>query len=117
MANFFEDNGDLRFLFEHLDLREIANIQEDGFTHVDGPGSEYAPIDADDAIDNYRRILAIVGDVAGNSIAPRAADIDCEGNRLNDDGTVTLNRRTQENLEALAQADLMGFTLPRRYRD
>jgi alkylation response protein AidB-like acyl-CoA dehydrogenase len=112
MANFFEDNEDIRFLFDHLDLRGIATVQEDGFGRADVP---YAPRDADDAVDNYRRILTIVGDVAANTIAPRAGRIDREGNILNEDGTVTLHRAMQEDLKALAQADLMGFTLPRRY--
>jgi len=113
MANFFEDNEDIRFLFDHLDLGSIADVKEDGFTHTDD--SPYAPLDADDAVDNYRRILTITGDVAGNTIAPRADTIDRGGNVLNADGTVTLNQAMQENLKALAQADLMGFTLPRKY--
>jgi hypothetical protein len=115
MPNFFRDNDDLQFLFEHLDLAGIATIQEDDFRATDGPGSEYAPVDAADAMDNYRRILDIVGDVAGNQIAPRAEDVDHEGNHLNEDGTVTLGEGVRANLRALAQADLMGFTLPRAY--
>ncbi|MHC4969555.1 MAG: acyl-CoA dehydrogenase family protein [Planctomycetota bacterium] len=113
MANFFEDNEDIRFLFDHIDLKEIATVQEDGFARTDD--APYAPLDADDAVDNYRRILTIAGDVAANTIAPRADRIDREGNTLNTDGTVTLHPATQENLRALAQADLMGFTLPRAY--
>ncbi len=115
MANFFEDNADIQFLFDDIDLRELATIQEDGFGQSDGPGSEYAPLDADDAVDNYRRILAIIGDVAANSIAPRAEDVDRNGNTLNSDGTVTMGRGLRENLKVLAQAQLTGFTLPRRY--
>ena len=115
MANFFTDNDDIQFLFDHIDLAEIASVQEDGFTQTDGPGREYAPLDADDAIDNYRRVLTIVGDVAANHVAPRAEQVDREGNTLNDDGTVTLGEGVQQNLKALAQADLMGFTLPRKY--
>ncbi len=115
MANFFEDNQDLQFLFEHLDVAGVATVQEDGFTRVDGPGREYAPVDAADAVDNYRRILSIVGEVAGNSIAPRAERIDREGNTLEVDGSVTLNPGVRENLDVLARADLMGFMLPRRY--
>ncbi|MFH0982096.1 MAG: acyl-CoA dehydrogenase family protein [Planctomycetota bacterium] len=115
MPNFFTDNDDIQFLFEHLDLADLAAIQEDGFTPTNGPGREYAPRDAADAIDNYRRILTIVGDVAGNSIAPRAEQVDREGNTLNDDGTVTLCEGLRENLKVLAQADLMGITLPRCY--
>jgi alkylation response protein AidB-like acyl-CoA dehydrogenase len=115
MPNFFRDNDDLQFLFEHLDLARIAAIQEDDFKATGGPGAEYAPRDASDAVDNYRRILDIVGDVAGNQIAPRAEAVDREGNQLNEDGTVTLGEGVRANLKALAQADLMGFTLPRQY--
>ena len=115
MANFFTDNDDIKFLFDHIDLKELATIVEDGFVPSDGPGSEYAPMDAADAIDNYRRILTIAGDVAGNQIAPRAEQVDHDGNALNEDGTVTLGPCVKENLRSLAQADLMGFTLPRRY--
>ena len=115
MPSFFTDNNDILFLFEHLDLAEIAEAQEDGFAQRDGPGSEYAPRDAADAVDNYRRILTIAGDIAANAIAPRAERVDREGNALNEDGTVTLGEGVQENLRVLAQADLMGFTLPRTY--
>lgn len=115
MANFFLDNEDLQFLFNHLDLAEIAAVQEDNFTRDRGNGYEYAPVDAADAIDNYRRVLTLVGEIAGDHIAPRAEKIDHEGNRLNPDGTVTLNENVRENLNVLAKADLMGFTLPRRY--
>jgi hypothetical protein len=115
MPNFFTDNDDVQFLFNHIDLAEIASAQENDFTGADAPGNDYAPRDPADAIDNYRRILNIVGDVAANVIAPHAEQIDREGNTLNQDGTVTLHPLVQENLKALAQADLMGFTLPRKY--
>lgn len=113
--NYFDDNDDIQFLFDHMDLTELANEQEEGFTQTDGPGRECAPRDAADAIDNYRRILRIVGEIAANHIAPRAEQVDLEGNRLNEDGTVTLGSAVRENLDVLARADLMGFTLPRKY--
>ncbi|MBI4580734.1 MAG: acyl-CoA dehydrogenase, partial [Planctomycetes bacterium] len=105
MANFFDDNDDIQFLFDHLPLAEIAAVQEDGFTRNTGKGKEYAPVDAADAIDNYRRILRIVGDVAGNYVAPRAEQVDAEGNVLNEDGTVKLGESVARNIEVLAQAD------------
>ena len=113
MPNFFTDNDDIQFLFGHLDLAQIAAAQEDDFAGA--PDKDYAPLDAADAIDNYRRTLAIVGDIAANHIAPRAEEIDRQGNLLNEDGTVTLNALMRENLKVLAQADLMGFTLPRQF--
>jgi alkylation response protein AidB-like acyl-CoA dehydrogenase len=114
VANFFTDNDDIRFLFHHFDLAELARIQERGFDDAK-TGVDYAPTDEADAIDNYRRVLEIVGDIAGNTIAPRAEQVDDEGHTLNEDGTVTLHPLVADNLRRLAQADLMGFTLPRKY--
>jgi hypothetical protein len=114
MPNFFTDNDDIRFLFQHFDLAELARIQERDFEDARA-GVDYAPADEAEAIDNYRRVLEIVGDIAGNTIAPRAEQIDQEGNTLNQDGTVTLHPLVADNLRRLAQADLMGFTLPRKF--
>ncbi len=115
MANFFLDNEDIQFLFRHIDLAELARIQEDDFARTDNGDANYAPANAADAVDNYRRILGIVGEIAGEMIAPNAEQIDHEGNTLNEDGTVTLHPLVQQNLKRLIQADLMGFTLPRKY--
>lgn len=115
MANYFLDNDDIQFLFDYLDLGELARLQEDRFVHARSGACDYAPRDEQDAIDNYRRILTIVGQVAGEMIAPNAETIDREGNTLNPDGTVTLHPLVQENLRRLTQADLMGFTLPYKY--
>jgi len=115
MGNFFTDNDDLEFLFDFVDLAEVAAVQEDDFARRDDAADPLAPTSAADAIDNYRRILEIVGDVAANRIAPRAAQVDREGNTLNADGLVTLGEGVRENIRTLAQADLMGFTLPRAY--
>ena len=114
MPNFFADNEDIQFLFSHIDLAEIARAQEDDFTDA-RKGVDYAPTDAADALDNYARVLEIVGDLAGNTIAPRAEQVDREGHQLNEDGTVTLHPLVRDNLRRLGQADLMGFTLPRRF--
>jgi len=76
---------------------------------------EYAPRDVEEAVDNYRRVLEIVGQVAGDTIAPNAEDVDAEGNTLNEDGPVTYHPKVAENLRRLGQADLMGFTLPYKY--
>jgi alkylation response protein AidB-like acyl-CoA dehydrogenase len=115
VANFFLDNEDIRFLFDQIDMEELATIQEDGFEDVGKGRVDFAPVDAKDAVDNYRRILEIVGQVAGEMIAPNAEAIDVEGNTLNEDGTVTYHPKVRENLRRLAEADLMGFTLPYKY--
>ncbi|MEN6452494.1 MAG: acyl-CoA dehydrogenase family protein [Thermoguttaceae bacterium] len=115
MANYFLDNDDIQFLFGHIDVAELARIQEDGFVHSNGDPAGYGPHDAADAVDNYRRVLEIIGEVAGEVVAPNAEQVDREGNTHNDDGTVTLHPLVQQNLERLTQADMMGFTLPRRF--
>ena len=112
MANFFLDNQDIRFLFDYFDLKELARIQEQDTPEGD---TSYAPLDEADAVDNYRRVLEIAGEVAGNTIAPNAEQVDREGNTLNQDGTVTYHPLVRENLDRMGQADLMGFTLPRKY--
>jgi len=112
VANFFLDNPDILFLFDHIDMKQLARLQEED---TDNGDADYVPVDDEDAVDNYRRVLEIVGEVAGEAVAPNAEQIDREGNVLNEDGTVTLHPLVQENLRHMTQADLMGFTLPRRY--
>ncbi|MBQ4081082.1 MAG: acyl-CoA dehydrogenase family protein, partial [Thermoguttaceae bacterium] len=73
------------------------------------------PRDIDDAIDNYRRVLEIVGDISGNVLAKNAETVDAEGNTLNENQTVTLHPLVQKNLDQMSLADLQGFTLPRKY--
>ena len=112
MPNFFLDNDDIQFQFNRMDLREVVRLVEDDYTQAQAEPT--APADYDDAKDNYRRILELVGEIAGDFVEPRAAQVDLDGPHF-DDGTVTYAKGTSESLERLARADLMGFTLPRRY--
>ncbi len=112
MGNFFLDNQDIQFLFEHLNLQEIAQVQE---RFTENGDADYAPTDDADTVDNYRRTLEIVGAIAADTIAPNSEQVDLEGNQLNEDGTVTLHPMVEENLARMSQGDLMGFTLPRKY--
>ena len=112
MPNFFTDNSDIQFYFNNLDIREVVSIAENDFE--DAKIFNYAPTDYDDAKENYRKVLEIVGDIAGNYIAERAAEVDEEG-ALFKDGKVSYAKGTKENLKQLAQADLMGMIFPRKY--
>ena len=112
MANFFTDNEDIQFLFDHIDIKELAELQE---RLAENGDADFVPTDPEDMVDNYRLALDIVGQVAGDTLAPNAEQVDEEGNTLNDNGTVTLHPLVQENLDRLSQADMMGFTLPRKY--
>jgi len=112
MPNFFEDNEDILFHFANADLAAIAAVQEDGFKEFGV--YDYAPRDADDAVDSYRRVLSVLGELAADYIAPRAEDVDREGSHLVD-GKVCYARGLAESLDMLAKAGVMGFTLPRKY--
>ena len=63
MANFFSDNKDLQFHLQHPLMRKIVELKERGFAEKDL--YDYAPQDFDDAMDNYRRVLEIAGEVCG----------------------------------------------------
>ncbi len=112
MPNFFTDNSDLQFVFNNLDLREVVEIAEDNFKQAEW--FNYAPVDYEDAMENYRKVLEVVGDIAGNSIADRASSVDEEGAEIKD-GKVHYAKGTQANLKQLAQADLTGMIFPRKY--
>ncbi len=113
MANFFRDNEDIQFLFRHMDLATVAGYIEEGFRFAGE--CDYAPASADEAIHNYELVLDAAGQLSGDFIAPRSEDIDRQGNTLNDDGSVTYADGIAESLDALAKADVMGFTLPHRF--
>jgi len=112
MPNFFTGNQDILDYLQGADLREMVMLHEQGF--AEAGKFDYAPADYEDAMDSYRRVLEAVGKLAGDFIAPRAADVDLEGAHFQD-GKVTYARGTQEALDQLRMADLMGFTLPREY--
>jgi len=112
MANFFEDNEDILFHFQNIDIDEIIKIRDDNFNEKDI--YPYAPENIEDAKDNYKRILSIAGEIAGEYIAPRAPEIDSEGSKLEND-KVTYAKGIQDSLEMIKKADLLGITVPRKY--
>jgi alkylation response protein AidB-like acyl-CoA dehydrogenase len=111
-ANFFTDNADLVYHLDRLDLEEAVTILENGFhNHKQYPG---APRSYADAKDSYRLILSTLGEIAANQIAPLAAEADEVGVQF-EDGKVTYAEVTQQGLEQLRQAELMGALLPWEY--
>ncbi len=110
--NFFLDNADLQYRLEHLKLQEVVELKEKNYKYA----QEYAaaPRHYADAIDNYRQLLEVMGEICANVIAPRAAEADNEGAHFQD-GQVSYTAATQEGLLALKQADLMGAMLPWEY--
>ena len=112
MANFFSDNKDLQFHLQHPAMRKIVELKERGFAEKDL--YDYAPQNFDDAMDSYRRVLEIAGEVCGEVIAPNAEGVDHEGPRVVNDH-VEYASGTVENMKAIVDAGLSGLTLPRKY--
>lgn len=112
MPNFFTDNKDLLFQFENLNLEEITELAENGYS--DSKTYNYAPVNYNDAVENYRKVLEIVGDIAGNFIAPRAVQIDMEGNKV-ENGKVIYSEGLRQNIKQLSDAELMSVEFPRKY--
>ena len=112
MSNYYRDNQDIQFYMQHTDFDRIVELKEDDFADKDRYPE--APVDVADAVDNYQRVLDIVGEIAGNFVAPRARSVDEVGAKF-DNGEVIYAPGTVESMARLKKADLMGFTLPRRY--
>ncbi|MEI8334562.1 MAG: acyl-CoA dehydrogenase family protein [Chloroflexota bacterium] len=110
--NFFLDNPDLQFRLEQLDLREVLELKEKGYSESDTYPT--APRDYADAKDDYRIVLDVLGEICGERVAPRAAEADEEGAHYQN-GEVTYAAATLDAIEALRQAELFGAMLPREY--
>ncbi len=113
MPNFYRDNDDIQFLFRHIDLGQMARIAEEDFRF--SAEFDYAPVNAEEAIRNYDMVLDSLGQLSAEFIAPRAEDVDRQGNTLNEDGSVTYAKGISESIEKLAQTEVMGFILPHRF--
>jgi len=112
MPNFFTDNPDILFHFENLNIEDIVELTENFYE--ESKKYNYAPTNYADAMENYRKILEIIGDITGNFIAPRAADVDKEGNTI-ENGKVVYAKGTQENLKQLVDAELMSVESQREF--
>ena len=112
MANFFNDNKDIQYYLQDQRLSIIIESRENGY--IESKMYPFAPENFEDALDNCHRVLSLVGEIAAETLAPAASDIDREGCRL-ENNKVSYAQGTQETLERFAQADLFGFTLPREY--
>ena len=93
-------------------MQRIVELKERNFEDKDK--YEDAPVDFDDAIENYNRLLEITGDIAANVIEPNAEAVDQEGPHLID-GRMHYASKTYENLDTTRKAGLWGISMPRRY--
>lgn len=112
MANYYTDNSALRFHLTHPLMERIVRLKEDDFK--ESQQWEQAPLDFEDAIDTYDKVLEIMGDICGNTLAANAESVDHDGPTLVDNH-VFYAKGTQENIDALQRAGLFGMSLPRKY--
>lgn len=112
MANFYIDNEDLKFHLEHPLMKKIVALKEREYTEKEK--HESAPRDFEDAMDNYDKVLEIVGEICGDVLAVNAESVDHEGPQVVD-GHVQYAKGTQENIDMITQAGLYGISLPREY--
>lgn len=112
MANYYTDHPEIAFHLNHPLMKRLVELKEKGY--IDAKQFDDAPVDYDDAIENYRRILEITGDVAANIIEPNSEEVDLEGPHL-ENGRMIYASKTFENLDATRKAGLHGISMPRRY--
>lgn len=112
MANFYEDNKSLKFHLGHPLMKKVVQLKEDNF--ADAGKYDYAPVDFEDCLDNYEKVMEIVGDLSANVLDPLAESVDHEGPKIIDN-EVVYAEGTRIGLEAFRKAELMGMSLPRQY--
>jgi len=112
MDNFFKDTPEFKFHLEHPIVQKIVKLKERNFE--ESKHYDYAPLNHDDAIDSYEKILDIVGGICGETIAANAESVDIEGPHI-ENNEVIYAKGTTENYNALYEAGLVGMSLPRKY--
>lgn len=112
MANFYLDNPSMKHHLHHPLMKRIVELKERNYRDKDV--CDYAPIDFEDAMDSYEKVLEIVGEICGDIIAPNAESVDHDGPTVKD-GRVSYAAGTKQNLDAVVKAGLMGVAMPRRY--
>ncbi len=112
MANYYSDHPEFDFYLNHPEMKRIVELKERNFADKDT--YDDAPVDFDDAIENYKRVLDITGDIAANVLEPNAEEVDLEGPHLVD-GRMHYAAKTYDNIDATRKAGLWGISMPRRY--
>lgn len=111
--NFYTDNENLSFYLHHPDMDQVVAVKEKNYAEA-GTHPE-APKDAEEAVEQYDLVMKLLGDIAGEVIAPNAEEVDHVGPQLVD-GHVEYAPGTRKNLDALVQSGLYGMALERKYK-
>ncbi len=107
MANFYQDNEDLRFYVErYIDWAPVVELTERFYKQPDGFK------DHGEAKEFYQDILNLIGEFIADEVAPHAAQIDREGVNYKD-GEAHFPERLQSIFEQINALELHGMCLPR----
>ncbi len=112
MANYYTDHPEIAFYLNHPLMKRIVELKERNYADKDKYAD--APVNFEDAIENYKRVLEITGDIAANIIAPNSESVDLEGPHL-ENGRMIYASKTFENLDVTRKAGLWGVSMPRQY--
>jgi alkylation response protein AidB-like acyl-CoA dehydrogenase len=109
MANFFEDNDDLRWYFDRgIDWDPIVRLAEWDFRTEDGPKTTA------EAVETYRDFANMIGEFVAEEIAPYWAELDGQPPQLVD-GEVVFGERMQKIFARLRELDLHWLSIPREF--
>ena len=107
MANFYQDNEDLKFYVEHyIDWQRIVELVELHYK------AEDAPKTWQDAVATYQEVINLFGEFVANEVAPRAAAIDREEIHVAN-GKVTMGQNHQDIFDLLREMGVYGMSVPR----
>lgn len=107
MANFFDDNDDMRFYINHaIHWAPLVELTEFHYKTPD------AHANVGEALEFYNSVLELAGDFSANAVAPHAATIDREHATLVD-SEVTFPAQLQSIFDQVNELQMHGMCLPR----
>ncbi|MDQ3031834.1 MAG: acyl-CoA dehydrogenase family protein [Myxococcota bacterium] len=113
MGNFFEDNDDLRWYFDHgLDWASLVRVTEHGRAAGAEVSAGARDPEVEDAVAFYREVAVTIGQFVADEIAPHAARIDRDG-VIFERGEARLPPLLQGIFDRIRQMELHGMCVPR----
>ncbi|MBM64658.1 MAG: hypothetical protein CMH55_00305 [Myxococcales bacterium] len=101
MANYLNDNEDLRFYVDQaIDWKTLAENARLG-----------GPVDVESTVQNYRDILELVGEFSADEVAPYSREVD-EQEAVIENGEVVIPARVGEIFERMKALELHGLCIP-----
>ncbi|MBK7397302.1 MAG: acyl-CoA dehydrogenase family protein [Myxococcales bacterium] len=107
MASFFQDNDDLRFYFERgIDWASLVEVTEYGYRAPEGFKNPK------EAVEFYREVAEMVGELSAEQIHPKAPALDREHPRI-EDGEAVVGPAMTSVFAAIGGAELHKLCIPR----